>query len=95
MIVREVLLAYPDINAMFEIYTDTSKLQIGAVISQKGQANRFIFTKDEQRPTKIYHIWEKLLYIVAYLKDSRSIILGHYITVYTDDKNLTYENKIK
>ena len=33
---REVLLAYPDFNALFEIYTDASKLQIGAVISQKG-----------------------------------------------------------
>ena len=34
---REVLLAYPDFNALFEIHTDASKLQIGAVISQKGK----------------------------------------------------------
>ena len=47
---HEVLLAYPDFNAPFEIHTDASKLQIGAVISQKGQAHRFLFTKDEQRP---------------------------------------------
>ena len=33
---REVLLAYPDFNALFEIHTDASKLQIGTVISQKG-----------------------------------------------------------
>ena len=32
---REVLLAYPDFNAPFEIHTDASKLKIGAVISQK------------------------------------------------------------
>ena len=32
---REVLLAYMDFNAPFEIHTDASKLQIGAVISQK------------------------------------------------------------
>ena len=44
---RDVLLAYPDFNAPFEIHTDTSKLQIGAVISPKGQAHRFLFTKDE------------------------------------------------
>ena len=30
---REVLLAYPDFNALFEIHTDASKLQLGAVIS--------------------------------------------------------------
>ena len=52
---RELLLAYPDFNAPFETNTDASKLHIGAVISQKGQANRFLFKKDKQRPTKLYH----------------------------------------
>ena len=42
---HEVLLAYADFNAMFETHTDASKLHIGAVIPQKGQANRFLFTK--------------------------------------------------
>ena len=51
---REVLLAYPDFKALFEIHTDASKLNIGAFISQKGQKNCFLFTKDEQRPTKLY-----------------------------------------
>ena len=32
---REVLLAYPDFNAPFEIHNDASKLQISAVISQR------------------------------------------------------------
>ena len=34
---HEVLLGYPDFNAPFEIHTDALKLQIGAVISQKGK----------------------------------------------------------
>ena len=34
---REVLLAYPDFNVPFEIHIDTLKLQLGAVISQKGK----------------------------------------------------------
>ena len=34
---RELLLAYPDFNAPFEMHTDASKLQIGAVIFQKGK----------------------------------------------------------
>ena len=37
----EVLLAYPDFNAPFEIHTDDSKLQIGAVIYQKGKRIAF------------------------------------------------------
>ena len=35
----ELLLGYPDFNATFEIHTDDSKLQLGAVISQKGKPN--------------------------------------------------------
>ena len=41
----EVLLAYPDFNAPFEIHTDASKLQIGAVISQKGKPITFYSQK--------------------------------------------------
>ena len=41
LIGREVLLAYPDFNSPFEIHTDASKLQIGAVISQKGKPISF------------------------------------------------------
>ena len=38
---HEVLLAYPELNAPFEIHTDASKLQIGAVIYQKGKPIAF------------------------------------------------------
>ena len=41
MIGREVLLAYPDFNAPFEIRTDASRFQLGAVISQKGKPITF------------------------------------------------------
>ena len=38
---REIFFAYPDFNALFEKHTDASKLQIVAVISQKGQPINF------------------------------------------------------
>ena len=42
---REVLLGYPDCNAPFEIHTDALKLQLGAVISQKGKPIAFYSIK--------------------------------------------------
>ena len=42
---RELLLAYPDFNAPFEINNDASKIQIGAVVSQKGKPITFYSRK--------------------------------------------------
>ena len=42
---RETLLAYPDFNKTFEIHTDASKSQLGAVISQEGKPIAFYSRK--------------------------------------------------
>ena len=92
MIGREVLLAYLDFNALFEIHNDTSKLHLGAVISQKGKPIAF-YSRKMNSSKKHYTTTEKeLLFVVAPLKEFRNILLGRRITVYTDHKNLTYNN---
>ena len=89
MIRREVLKGYPDFNALFEIHTDASKLQIGAVVSQKGKPIAF-YSRNMNSAQQNYTTTEKeLLSIVETLKEFRNILLGHQITVYTDHKNLT------
>ena len=73
MVGREVLLAYPDFNTRFEIYTDDSKLKIGAVISQKGKPIDF-YSQKMNRPQQNYTTTEKeLLSIVATIKEFRNI----------------------
>ena len=89
---REVLLAYPDFNAPFEIHTDASKLKIGAVISQKGKPIA-LYSRNMNSAQHNYTTTEKeLLSVVVTLKEFRNILLGHQITVYTDHKNLTYKH---
>ena len=80
----EVLLAYPDFNAPFEIHTDASKLKIGAVISQKGKPVA-LCSRNMNSAHQNYTTTEKeLLSIVTNIKEFRNILLGHQITVYTD-----------
>ena len=70
---------------------DTSKLQLGSVISQKGKSVAFYNRK--LNPAQVnYTITEhKLLSIVVTLKEFRNILLGQQIKVYTDHKNLSYK----
>ena len=92
MIRREVLKVYPDFNAPFEIHTDASRLQLGAVISQKGKPIAFYSIKMNSAQQNYTTTEKELLSIVETLKEFRKILLGHQITVYTDHTNLTYKH---
>ena len=59
---HEVLLACPDFNAPFEIHTDASKLQLGAVISQKGKPIAF-YSRKMNSAQQNYTTTEKELHL--------------------------------
>ena len=88
----ETLLSYPDFNKPFEIHTDASHTQLGAVISQNNKPIAFYSRKLQPAQTQ-YTITEcELLSIVKTHKEFKNILLGQQIVVYTDHKNLTYKN---
>jgi len=89
---KEVLLAYPDFTKPFEIHTDASHTQLGAVIAQEGQPIAFYLRKLSPAQTRYMTTKRELLAIVETLKEFRNILLGYKIKVYTDHKNLTYKN---
>ena len=91
IIAREVMLAYPDFNAPFEIHTDASHYQLGAVISQKGIPIAFYSRKLNPAQTRYTTTERELLSIVETLKEYRNILLGQQIEVFTDHKNLVYK----
>ena len=77
MIGREVLLDYPDFNTPFEIHTDASKLQIGAVISQKGKPIAFYSIKMNSAQNNYPTTEKEILFIVETLKEFRNFLLRH------------------
>ena len=82
-IAKDVVLAYPDFSKSFEIYTDASTMQLGAVITA------FFSRKLSETQTKYSVTKIKLLAIVETLKEFRGMLWGQQIKVYTDHKNLT------
>ena len=88
---QDVLLAYPDFSKPFDIHTDASHSQLGAAISQDGKPIAFYSRKLNLAQTRYTTTKRELLAIVETLKEFRNILLGQQIRVYTDHKNLTYE----
>ena len=62
---------------------DTSKLQLGSVISQKDKP--IAFWSRKCNPTSVER---ELFKIIETLKECRNILLGQQIKVFTDHENL-------
>ena len=88
---QETLLRHPDFNKPFEIHTDASKAQLGAVISQNGKPIAFYSRKLNSAQLNYTTTERELLAIVETLKEFRNILLGQQITVWTDHKNLIHK----
>jgi len=92
MISKEAILAFPNFNKEFVIYTDASKSQLGGVITQDKRPLAFYSRKLKDAQTRYTVTERELLSIVETLKEFRTILLGQKIIVYTDHKNLTYSD---
>ncbi len=81
-------MAYPDFNKVFEIYTDASSKQLGAVITQDNRPTAFFSRKlsDTQHKYSITKIEQ--LAIVETLKEFKGMLWGQQIKVFTDYANL-------
>ncbi len=81
-------MAYPDYSKVFEIYTDTSSKQLGAVITQDNRPIVF-FSRKLYNTQHKYSITElELLAIVETLKEFKGMLWGQNIKVLTDHANL-------
>jgi hypothetical protein len=72
----------------FEIYTDVSTMQLGAVITQDNRPIVFFSRKLSEPQTKYSVTKIELLAIVETLKEFQGMLWGQHIKVYTDHKNL-------
>ena len=87
-ITANTMLKFPDLNKPFDIHTDASDTQLGAVLSQNRQPIAF-YSRKLNPAQKNYTVGEReMLSIVETLKEYRTILLGRDITIYTDHMNL-------
>ncbi len=85
---KDVVLAYPDYSKVFEIYTDASSKQLGAVITQDNRPIAFFSWKLSKMQRKYSITKIELLAIVKTLKEFKGMLWGQNIKVLTDHANL-------
>jgi hypothetical protein len=87
-IAGDVTLAYHDYSQVFEIYTNSSKLQLEAVITQNNRPLEFFSQKLSLMQQKYSVTKQERLAIVETLKEFKGMLWGQQLTIYTDHKNL-------
>jgi hypothetical protein len=78
---QETLLAFPDFEKEFHVYTDASNRQLGAVIMQEGKPLAFYSRKLSSAQTRYAKGEQELLSIVEALKEFRDILLGQQVII--------------
>ncbi len=81
-------MAYPDYSKVFEIYTNASSKQVGAVITQENRPIVFFSQKLSTTQRKYSVTKIELFAIVEILTEFKGMLWGQSIKVYTDHINL-------
>jgi len=92
VISREALLAFPQFDKPFHIYTDASDYQLGVVITQDGKPLAFHSRKMNKAQQNYTTGKQELLSIVETLKEFRNILLGQKAIIHTNHMNIVCGN---
>jgi hypothetical protein len=91
-IARQVLLKYPDFTKPFDIFTNASDYQLGAVISQEGWPIAFYSRKLNSAQRNYTTMEKELLSVIKTSQHYRHILPGSSCRFFCNHKNLGFHH---
>jgi hypothetical protein len=88
VITNDVMLSFPDFIKPFEIHTDASDFQLGAVTMQDYKPVAFYSRKLNPAQWTYTTGKREMLSMVGTIRAYRNILLGHEINIYRDHQNI-------
>jgi hypothetical protein len=92
LIAQDILIRYPGPNLPFDIKTNASDYQLGAIIKQANKTLAF-YSRELTAAQLKYSTMEKVLLSILEVHEAyRSMLWGAQIRIYTDHQNLIHSN---
>ncbi len=88
LMTADVMCAYPNHNKPYHIYTDTSNYQLGACLMQDERPDAYYSKRHNSAQVNYATIDKELLWVVATLREFRSMLFGANFHIHTDHRNI-------
>ena len=99
LLLKELVVAYPDFSVPFRVYTDASNIGLGAILAQKQEGRERIICCASRTLNKCEQNYsatkKECLAVVWGIKNFRNYLIANHFNVYTDHYSLQWLRSMK
>ena len=92
---QPTLLHLPELDKPYKLFTDASNIGLGAILTQDNKIIKIWSRKLSKAQTNYSILERELLAIVLALEEFKTIIFDNHVTIFTDNRNITFNTSME